>query len=209
MSEPDGLTAVLLQLSGIARQVADLDHRQAADVTAIGNRVGALATVVSDVKATVAEHDDALTAVAALDKQVTDLAGGLDQTGERDSDPAGYQPAPAPPFWKLDGAEREAAIGRLRAWVDQVYRPGYGHLAASLGECWEQHPLCLYLLDWLSELWSLLYLQPARTARMLAGQAEWHTRLLAGAAEQLASETRRCGHVRNPRSALAWPEVRP
>jgi hypothetical protein len=78
--------------------------------------------------------------------------------------------------------------------VEQVYRPGYGHLAASLGDCWEQHPLCLYILDWLSELWSVLYLAPARTAGTLAGQAEWHTRLLAAAAEQLARETRRCAH---------------
>ncbi len=75
-----------------------------------------------------------------------------------------------------------------------MYRPGYGHLAASLGECWEQHPLCLYILDWLSELWSVLYLPPGRTAGTLAGQAEWHTRLLAAAAEQLARETRGCAH---------------
>ena len=61
-------------------------------------------------------------------------------------------------------------------------------------DCWEQHPLCLYILDWLSELWSVLYLAPARTAGTLAGQAEWHTRLLTAAAEQLARETRRCAH---------------
>ena len=209
MSEPEGLTAVLLQLSGLARQVADLDHREAADTTAMRNRVSALAAAVSDVKATVASHDEVLTAVGSLDRRVSDLAARRDHTGERGGDPAGYQPAPAPAFWKLDGADRDAAIARLRAWVDQVYRPGYGHLAASLGECWEQHPLCLYVLDWLSELWSLLYLQPARTAATLAGQAEWHTRLLAAAAEQLAAETRRCGHVRDTRSPLTWPEARP
>ena len=41
----------------------------------------------------------------------------------------------------------------------------------------------------------MLYLQPTRTAGTLAGQAEWHTRLLTAAAEQLAAETRRCGHA--------------
>ena len=34
---------------------------------------------------------------------------------------------------RLDGPARDAAIGKLRAWVEQVYRPGYGHLAASSG----------------------------------------------------------------------------
>ena len=40
----------------------------------------------------------------------------------------------------------------------------------------------------------MLYLAPARTAGTLAGQAEWHTRLLAAAAEQLARETHGCAH---------------
>ena len=79
------------------------------------------------------------------------------------SDDDSYQPVPAPRWWKLDGTEREDALARLRAWVEQIYRPGYGHLAAALGPCWDQHPLCLYGLDWLMELWSLLYLTPERT----------------------------------------------
>ena len=41
--------------------------------------------------------------------------------------------------------------------------PGYGHLAATLGPCWAAHDLCLYGLDILAELWSVLYLQPRRT----------------------------------------------
>ncbi len=94
----------------------------------------------------------------------------------------------------MTGREAETA-GKLRAWVEDVYRPGYGHLAGSLGDCWDQHPLCLYILDWLSELWSVLYLAPARTPATLAGQAEWNTRLLPAAAEQLARETRGCAHA--------------
>jgi hypothetical protein len=92
--------------------------------------------------------------------------------------------------------------------VEQVYRPGYGHLAAGLGECWEQHALCLYILDWLSELWSVLYLAPARTAGTLAGQAEWHTRLLTAAAGQLARETRGCAH-RTASYRASSPGARP
>jgi len=210
MSEPEGLTALLLQLASLSQQLSILDHRQATDARELRDRAGALAALVSTLKADVAGHDEALAAVADLDSRVTDLNGRVDQAGvPGTTGAAGYQPVAVPPFWKLDGDDREAAVTRLRAWVDQVYRPGYGHLAAGLAECWDQHPLCLYVLDWLSELWSVLYLQPRRTAGTLAGQAEWHTRLLAAAAEQLARETRRCDHAHNPQRAATWPERRP
>ena len=38
---------------------------------------------------------------------------------------------------------------------------------------WEQHPLCLFTLDWLSELWSVLFLSPHRKTSTLAAQAEY------------------------------------
>jgi hypothetical protein len=82
----------------------------------------------------------------------------------------------------------------LRAWVEQVYRPSYGHLADALGSCWDQHPLCLFGLDWLMELWSALYLTPERDTAGLASQAEWQIRLLPALAEQMNLETRRCQH---------------
>jgi hypothetical protein len=78
--------------------------------------------------------------------------------------------------------------------VEQVYRPSYGHLAGTLGPCWDQHPLCLFGLDWLMELWSALYLIPERDTSGLAGQAEWQIRLLPALAEQMHLETRRCQH---------------
>ena len=111
--------------------------------------------------------------------------------GDQDS---GYQPVPAPRWWKLTGPERDTATDRLRAWVEQIYRPGYGQIAATLPPCWDQHTLCLYTLDWLSELWSFLYLGPDRTLRTLAAQAEWQTRLLPAAAEQMATDAVRCTH---------------
>ena len=61
--------------------------------------------------------------------------------------------------------DRQEPVARLRAWVEQVYRPGYGHLAATLGPCWPAHDLCLYALDIASDLWSVLYLQPDRDPR--------------------------------------------
>ena len=54
--------------------------------------------------------------------------------------------------------------------------------------------LCLYTLDWLSELWSVLYLAPQRDGPILAAQAEWHTRLLPAAADQMAHEASSCDH---------------
>jgi hypothetical protein len=113
-------------------------------------------------------------------------------------DPGGYQPDPAPCWWQLSPDARQEPVARLRAWVDQVYRPGYGHLA-TLGPCWPAHDLCLYALDIASALWSVLYLQPSRDPALLSAQAEYQARILPALAAQLATETTRCGHTR-PRS---------
>ena len=90
---------------------------------------------------------------------------------------------------------REEALDKLRGWVEQVYRPGYGQLAATLGACWDQHPLCLYGLDVLSELWSVLYLQAQRSPAVVSAQAEFQARIVPAIAEQLMAETTRCGHA--------------
>jgi hypothetical protein len=187
---PEGMTAILLQLADLTRQLAALDQRQAADARHLQDRAAALAAIVNDLKGAVAGQAEALAALGGLERRIAAMTA---PTAENDQT-AAYRPAAAPKWWKPDGPAREDAVARLRSWVEAVYRPGYGHLAAGLGECWEQHPLCLYVLDWLSELWSVLYLQPSRTAGTLAGQAEWHTRLLEAAAGQLARETRGCGH---------------
>jgi hypothetical protein len=79
--------------------------------------------------------------------------------------------------------------------VETVYRPGYGHLAAKLGPCWPQHDLCLYLLDWLSEMHAFLYQDTDRSWGMLSGQAEWHTRFVLSAVAQMKEETHSCDHL--------------
>ncbi len=113
-------------------------------------------------------------------------------------DPGGYQPGPPPPWWKLPPGDRREPVARLLAWVEQVYQPGYGHLAATLGPCWPAHDLCLYALDILAELWSVLYLQPDRTPALLSAQAEYQARILPALAGQLRLETSHCGHPRTP-----------
>jgi hypothetical protein len=204
MTEPEGLAAALLQLSAHAEKLSVLDHRQAAYAAETSDRIATLTTLANAMNGTLTGQAEFLAGLTGLDEQVAALAARLDEIAPGDDgEPAVYQPAVTPRFWNLDGDARQDAIAKLRAWVEQVYRPGYGHLSAALGACWEQHPLCLYTLDWLSELWSVLYLQPSRTTGTLAGQAEWQTRLVTAAAEQMTRETSRCEHAagRNGRSA--------
>jgi hypothetical protein len=118
----------------------------------------------------------ALDQLADQGQQISELRKVVQAVGDRLAeltDPGGeglpYQPVPAPRWWQLDGEERGQAVGRLADWVETVYRPSYGHLAARLAACWPEHPLCLFVLDWLCELHATLYLQPRRTPAMLAG----------------------------------------
>ena len=194
--------ATLIQIAAHAEQIAGLDARETAhhdnaarqiehltvQAEAASGRIDALTIILG-------RHAALVNSLDGLDGQVAALASQLAElTGRDDEDRESYQPGPSPRWWQPGGAEREAAAGRLRAWVEQVYQPGYGHLAAALPPCWELHPLCLYTLDWLSELWAALYLDPQRAASTLAGQAEWQTRLLPAAAAQMARDTAGCRH---------------
>jgi hypothetical protein len=201
----DVVTGIMLQITQHAERLALLDQREASHRGEITNRVDELAQQLAEtVERVDAVHDLAtrqaalLETLDGLDHQVTALTTRLTQitAAARDDGGEDYQPVPAPRWWKLDGTERDEALIRLRAWVEQIYRPGYGHLAATLGPCWDQHPLCLYGLDWLMELWSALYLAPKRETPTLASQAEWQTRLLPALAEQFHIETTRCEHDR-------------
>ncbi len=156
-------------------------------ITALLDQLAATGEQLTRLDAREAGHYQALTA------QLASLAGRLTRHQPED-DPGGCQPGPAPAWWQLSPADRREPVARLRAWVEQVYRPGYGHLAATLGLCWEAHDLCLYALDIASALWSVLYLQPGRDAALLSAQAEYQARLLPALAAQLAAETTGCGH---------------
>lgn len=178
----DVITAILLKLTQHTEQLAALDGQ----LTQLAATAIRQATIVSALETLDRE-------IVALAERITRLADA--RTGHADGETGdGYQPVPAPRWWSLAGPERENAITRIRAWVEQVYRPGYGQLAATLAPCWDQHPLCLYGLDWLMELWSVLYLSPAREPADLASQAEFQTRILPVLTDQLHRETTRCPH---------------
>jgi hypothetical protein len=143
--------------------------------------------------------------LAAVLDQLAALTARLDATDDvvashaaQLADPAArpYKPAPTVPWHQLAGEARGVALTRLRRWTQDVYLPGYGHLAAVLPDCWEQHDLCLYVLDWLIELWSSLYVPTKRTSRILAGQAEFTTRILPAAAALFRAEASCCEHAK-------------
>ena len=193
----DPINAALLQLAACGERLAVLEDREAAHFAAISDRLAEIAALAEGLGQTVKDQAAILARLQGLDEDVAALAARLARVAPAgDGDPESYQPAPAPRWWKLSGQAREEALARLRGWVEQVYRPGYGQLAAGLGPCWERHPLCLYGLDIAAELWSVLYLQPARAPAVLSAQAEFQTRILPALAEQLITETARCGHTR-------------
>jgi hypothetical protein len=157
----DPITAILDQLAAHAEQIARLDAREAASAAEANRRIADLALLA-----------------AALDRHVTDLAARISPDPPGDADPGGHVPAAARRWWKLAGKDRDQAITDLREWVEEVYRPGYGQLAAALGPCWDQHVLCLYALDILAELHLVLYQPGQRSPAVLSAQAEHQARVL-------------------------------
>ena len=161
-------------------------------ITAILDQLAAHHEQIAQHGRTLQDHAAALTELTATDPD--------------GAEPEGHQPEPAPQWWNLPADGRAEPIARLRAWVEQVYRPGYGHLAATLGPGWEAHDLCLYGRDIAAGLWSVLYLQPDRTPGLLSAQAEYQARILPALADQFRVETSWCTH---PRPAQARPGSRP
>ena len=187
----DPITAALDQLAANREHVAILDTREASHFAEVNGQLAQLASMISALGRALVDNTAALTRLDSLDRQVSDL---INRTGYDAGDDGSYQPGPAPAWWKLTPAERKTPLAELQAWVEQVYRPGYGHLAAALRPCWPEHDLCVYGLDILHQLWSALYLQPQRTTALLSAQAEYQARILPALAAQLAAETTRCGH---------------
>jgi hypothetical protein len=198
----DPIPAALHQLAGQREQITRLEAREADHHAALSARLTEIADLVTGIGGIVKDHAAALAQLETLHRQVGDLAARIAQGAPADENPDAYRPGLPPRWWKLTAGQRQEPLGRLRAWVDQVYRPGYGQLAASLGPCWEAHDLCLYGLDILSDLWSVLYLQPTRTAGMLSAQAEYQARILPALAEQMMIETTRCGHAQARRPVV-------
>jgi hypothetical protein len=203
MTEPTGLDAAILQGS-----------RNAADINVLAERVTEVRTKLSDLGTALEGVHGRISDQAVILQSVDGLAETVDQLIQRfnaifpPDDPATgfYTPIQTPRFWLLEGEDRARAIARLRAWVEQVYRPAFGHISKGLPECWEKHPFCLTVLDVASELHSCLYLQPRRNQGLLSGQGELLTRLMPALADLMAKDTAVCGDVHRDRvnGQVAW-----
>jgi hypothetical protein len=199
---PDGvMAAAVLKLTDLAAQVERVEHSAAqriaelaascdqalAQVARLREEAGTLGGRADGIEAKLAE-------VGALLARMSAQIDGLTGTGQdppQDQPAAAYTVNPAPPWWE-PGDDRVAdTTGRLRDWVDEVYRPVFGYLGALLADCWDRHPLCLAYLDTLHEAWCLLYIPP-RDPKMVFAQLDWLTRPLLQAAEVLARETSGC-----------------
>jgi hypothetical protein len=172
------LPKVVLQLTETAEKLADLER--------LVNVLGADIRKQAERTARLHALEEALTALTVKVSEVLPDEQGSARV---------YAPRAAPRWWNLAGQAREAEIGRLRGFVERVYRPGFGHLAARLRPCWEFHDLCLYCLDIAAELHAVLYFQSRRTVSLLNGQAEYATRVLPALADLMSTETRTgCPH---------------
>jgi hypothetical protein len=188
----DPLIAVLDQLAAQAERISEVDAREAAHHAALSGRLDQLAGMITTISRTLAEDTAAMARLEALDRQVADLARRLPGNADADGE-QGYQPHPAPAWWQLTADQRKPPLAELLDWAERVYRPGYGHLA-TLAPCWPRHDLCLYALDILSQLWSVLYLQPDRSPSLLSAQAESQARILPALSAQMTTETTSCDH---------------
>jgi hypothetical protein len=195
MTGNDPITAIVDQLAAHAEQLTRLDARHADHHAAVSARLAELSGQAAALGRVVEEH------AAALARLTAPSQAGPDGDG--------YCPEPAPAWWKLAADGRQEPVTRLLAWVERVYLPGYGHLAAGLGACWPAHDLCLYALDIACELWSVLYLQRGRSPALLSAQAEYQARILPALADQLRIETSTCGHPRHPAPPVGQPWSRP
>ena len=195
----NGVTALLLEMQRLAERFGTLDQRETGHYQDLSEAMTGLGEAIDKLRGTGVTQGKA---VVELGRKVTDLAGTVKQLLPPAPGP-GYNPPPAARWWdeSLPAQDRDKALTRIRRWVDRVYRTQAGHLAAGLGDCWDRHPLCVLALDWCSELWSVLYLQPARDQQLLSSQAEFTIRVLPALASQLDAETKDCHRHRSPAAA--------
>jgi hypothetical protein len=83
--------------------------------------------------------------------------------------------APQLRWHELDQAARDQAVARIRAWVDTVYRHQFPR-AGDIAPCWQDHPVCVVLLDVLSQMHAALYHGTNRSWGVVHNQAELYVR---------------------------------
>ena len=80
---------------------------------------------------------------------------------------------------ELDQAGRAEAVARVREWVDTVYRQQFPR-AGDIAPCWADHPVCVVLLDVLSQMHAALYHGTKRSWGVVHNQAELYVQVRPG-----------------------------
>jgi hypothetical protein len=201
----NGTDAVPDPLATQAERLERVDNREADHFRELAQRLSDLGTTLSGVQGTVTGQSETLRSLTGMNEKVDELEQIVRRLLPKEKQPTkGYQPRPTIRWWQLRGNaeaadDRAAYTARLRYWAEElVFIPGYGYLAAMLPSCWAQHEFCLYTLDWLCESWSVLYITEERTKNTLAAQAEFQTRILPVACDQLRREGEKCEHETAP-----------
>ena len=186
------IPGILLAQAQQGQKLAELGEALAG----VDARLGELATVVRGVRGTQAAQGELLEGLAQIRADLASLARRFNAVfpPDRNDGSEFYDPPPSVRPWELDDEARAQVINYLAEWVDKIYRPAFGHIAAKLPPCWNEHWLCITVIDVLSELHKVLWMQPVRLAGTLSGQAEFLTRLAPALADLMAKERKGCVH---------------
>ncbi len=127
---------------------------------------------MADLQAEVRGWTAHLAGVAGAMARLERLEGAGEEPEAREP---GYEFAPQMRWHELDEDGRAEVVTRIREWVDTVYREQFPR-AADIAPCWEAHPVCVVLLDVLSEMHGALYHGTKRGWGVVHNQAELYVR---------------------------------
>ena len=137
VSTPDsGVTAVLLRMQQLAERFGGLDEREGEHFRDVSEALTGLARRSTSCAAP--SPAKARSRVAQGGEREARRARRCDRAAPATRAGALYYPAPSIRWWApdLSDEDRAKAMARLRNWVEVIYRPHYGHLAAKLSDCW-------------------------------------------------------------------------
>jgi Protein of unknown function (DUF2934) len=185
---------LILQLTELADRVGQVDGREAEHWAQAREQLADLATKVTAMRGDITDQAAILASLDGLDETVAELAAQISALAPAIEMDNGYRLRAPVKWWSISPEEKAEAVAHLRAWVQDVYVPGFGRMAEALPECWSRHPFCLLTVEYLSELWCLFQLREPRTTSSLANLAELVTRILPTAVAQMAAECKGCDH---------------
>ena len=180
MSTPDsGLTAALLQITQFAERIGSLDAARLRNFRHVETTLAGDEHRGYDLRARRGPGEAAR--ITRRRRVVALLRGPGGRASCRRTTTAGLGTSPARPvhWWTVNDRGRRTRPSRT--WPPGSSR-STGPITATWRPCWAPagpNTRCAWFsLDWLSELHSVLYFQPKRTASLLSAQAEYGTRIL-------------------------------